>query len=40
MLQGLQAETGDDSPLICGYNPGQHIYLDAGAFTSSEARVR
>ena len=29
--------TGDTIPPICGYNAGQHIYLDAGAdrFVSS-----
>ena len=29
--------TGKPSPLICGENAGQHIYLDAGSYSSSEA---
>lgn len=29
--------TGDTIPPICGYNAGQHIYLDAGADSSSSA---
>jgi len=39
-FQGIQAQTGSDTPLICGYNTGQHLYLDAGAYTSSEASVK
>ena len=40
ICQGIQAQTGSDTPLICGYNTGQHLYLDAGAYTSSEASVK
>ena len=29
--------TGNDIPPICGENQGQHIYLDAGAYSSSSA---
>ena len=29
--------TGMTTPLICGVNDGSHIYVDAGAGTSSEA---
>ena len=29
--------TGDTIPPICGYNAGQHIYLDAGADRSVSA---
>jgi len=31
--------TGPDSPPICGENAGQHIYLDAGAYSSSSASL-
>ena len=31
--------TGSDTPKICGNNPGQHIYLDAGAYSSSSATL-
>jgi len=39
-FQGFQAQTGADTPLICGLNTGQHIYLDAASSTSNEARIR
>ena len=29
--------SGKTTPLICGVNDGSHIYVDAGADTSSEA---
>ena len=29
--------TGNDIPPICGENQGQHIYLDAGAYSSNSA---
>ena len=31
--------TGPDAPPICGENAGQHIYLDAGAYSSSSASL-
>ena len=30
--------TGPTAPKICGYNSGQHIYLDAGAYSSSQVK--
>jgi len=42
-FQGTNAKTGTNmasgktTPLICGVNDGSHIYVDAGADTSSEA---
>ena len=38
-MEGTRAATGDNSPPICGLNTGQHIYLDAGEFTSNEAKI-
>ena len=37
MWQGTPAKTGQTTPLICGENAGQHIYIDAGAYTTSSA---
>ena len=37
--QGTRASTGDNTPPICGLNTGQHIYLDAGEFSSDQAKV-
>ena len=38
-MEGTRAATGDNSPPICGLNTGQHIYLDAGEFTSNQAKI-
>merc|ERR1711892_120486 len=38
-IKGYRAATGRNSPKICGENAGQHIYLDAGAFSSSNANL-
>ena len=37
--QGTRASTGDNTPPICGLNTGQHIYLDAGEFSSNQAKI-
>ena len=37
--QGTRAATGDNTPPICGLNTGQHIYLDAGEFSSDQAKI-
>ena len=43
LFKGTNAKTGTNmasgktTPLICGVNDGSHIYVDAGAETSSEA---
>ena len=37
MCQGTPAKTGQTTPLICGENAGQHIYIDAGAYSTSSA---
>ena len=39
-LKGIPAKTGESTPLICGYNPGQHLYLDAGAYSPKEASLK
>ena len=40
IYKGIAAQTGDNTPLICGYNPGQHLYLDAGAYSTNEASLK
>jgi len=37
-FQGTPAKTGRTTPKICGENAGQHIYMDAGAYTDSSAK--
>lgn len=39
-FQGLRAVAGDNSPLLCGYNTGHHLYIDAGAYSAQEAGVK
>ena len=39
-LKGIPARTGASTPLICGYNPGQHLYIDAGAYSTQEASLK
>ena len=39
MFKGTPAKTGKTTPLICGENAGQHIYLDAGAYSDSSATL-
>jgi len=36
-FKGAPARTGRESPLICGENAGQHMYVEAGAHSSSNA---
>jgi len=36
-FQGTPAKTGKATPLICGENAGQHIYIDAGDYSDSSA---
>ena len=38
-MEGTRAGTGDNTPPICGLNTGQHIYLDAGEFSSNQAKI-
>ena len=35
--KGTPAKTGKATPLICGENAGQHIYVDAGDYSDSSA---
>ena len=37
-MKGTPAKTGRTTPKICGENAGQHIYMDAGAYTDSSAK--
>ena len=39
-IQGTPAKTGSPTPLICGENSGQHLYLDAGSYSSSNAKLK
>lgn len=36
-FQGTPAKTGQTTPLICGENAGQHLYIDAGAYDTASA---
>ena len=39
IIQGTPAKTGKTTPLICGENAGQHIYLDGGAYSTASASL-
>jgi len=38
-FKGTPAKTGKATPLICGENAGQHIYLDGGSYNTASATL-